>query len=240
MSAPDRDQMLARIRALLAKTEEAGCTEAEAHSAAAKAAELIEKYRVTAHELGAESARHSANFGSSGVESGAGPRAPFHWAVLLANAVSKLVMCPSYVSPAHRAIFFIGEDLQRELGVRLYASLRDRCLALEREAFKLIPKPLRPDWRKFSYSYREGFAHGFEDVARAEKARRDASPNARLTSELVRDDTARADDWIRQTTGRSPDQKRIKNDGVLDYSHFLKGLSDGRAAPTTAPGGSLS
>jgi Protein of unknown function (DUF2786) len=47
----DRDKLLARIRALLAKTEEAGCTEGEAMAAAEKAYELIERYQI---DLGAE------------------------------------------------------------------------------------------------------------------------------------------------------------------------------------------
>jgi Protein of unknown function (DUF2786) len=47
----DRDKLLARIRALLAKTVEAGCTEAEALAFAEKAHELIERYQI---DLGAE------------------------------------------------------------------------------------------------------------------------------------------------------------------------------------------
>src|SRR5262249_9194530 len=47
----DHDKLLARIKALFAKTTEAGCTEAEALTAVAKARELIEKHQI---DLGAE------------------------------------------------------------------------------------------------------------------------------------------------------------------------------------------
>ncbi len=40
----EREKLIARIRALLAKTEEAGCSEGEAMAAAAKAAELMDRY----------------------------------------------------------------------------------------------------------------------------------------------------------------------------------------------------
>jgi Protein of unknown function (DUF2786) len=47
----DRDKLLARIGALMAKTVEAGCTDAEALAFAEKAHELIERYQI---DLGAE------------------------------------------------------------------------------------------------------------------------------------------------------------------------------------------
>ena len=40
----ERSKIAARIRALLAKTVENGCTEAEALSAAAKVAELLDRH----------------------------------------------------------------------------------------------------------------------------------------------------------------------------------------------------
>jgi hypothetical protein len=47
----DRDKLFARIKALMAKTVEAGCTEAEALAFAEKARELIERYQI---DLGVE------------------------------------------------------------------------------------------------------------------------------------------------------------------------------------------
>jgi Protein of unknown function (DUF2786). len=47
----DRDRIAARIRALLAKTVENGCTEDEAVAAAAKAAEMLAKYNLTVDEV---------------------------------------------------------------------------------------------------------------------------------------------------------------------------------------------
>lgn len=47
----NRDKLIAKIRALLAKTEDAGCTEDEALAAAAKAADLMDKYHVERAEL---------------------------------------------------------------------------------------------------------------------------------------------------------------------------------------------
>lgn len=45
-SDPDLDRVIARIRALQAKTQAAGCTEAEAMAAAAKAEELLRRYDI--------------------------------------------------------------------------------------------------------------------------------------------------------------------------------------------------
>jgi hypothetical protein len=47
----ERDKIAARIRALLAKTVENGCTEDEAVSAAAKAAEMLARYNLTVDEV---------------------------------------------------------------------------------------------------------------------------------------------------------------------------------------------
>lgn len=46
-----REKICARIRALLAKTVENGCTEDEAIGAAAKAAEMLERYNLTVDEV---------------------------------------------------------------------------------------------------------------------------------------------------------------------------------------------
>lgn len=47
----ERERIAARIRALLAKTVENGCTEDEAVAAAAKAAEMLERYNLTLDEV---------------------------------------------------------------------------------------------------------------------------------------------------------------------------------------------
>ena len=47
----DREKIAARIRALLAKTVENGCTEDEAVAAAAKAAEMLERYNLSIDEV---------------------------------------------------------------------------------------------------------------------------------------------------------------------------------------------
>jgi hypothetical protein len=54
MTETNQDKLLARIKALLSKTVEAGATEAEEMTSAAKARELIEKYQL---DLGAEELR---------------------------------------------------------------------------------------------------------------------------------------------------------------------------------------
>lgn len=47
----EREKIAARIRALLAKTTENGCTEDEAVAAAAKASEMLQKYNLTIDEV---------------------------------------------------------------------------------------------------------------------------------------------------------------------------------------------
>jgi hypothetical protein len=50
----DKQSIAARVKALLAKTTENGCTEAEAMSAAAKARELMDRYHIDHGEVGME------------------------------------------------------------------------------------------------------------------------------------------------------------------------------------------
>lgn len=51
MSASERDKIAARIRGLLSKTVENGCTEDEAIAAAAKAAEMLARYNLSVDEV---------------------------------------------------------------------------------------------------------------------------------------------------------------------------------------------
>ena len=60
MSATDLDKLTARIQALRAKTIDNGCTEDEALTAAAKVAELLDRYDLSLSdvELRAEPCQH--------------------------------------------------------------------------------------------------------------------------------------------------------------------------------------
>jgi hypothetical protein len=51
MAATERQEIAAKVRALLAKTVDQGCTEQEAIAAAAKAKELMDRYQVDLSEI---------------------------------------------------------------------------------------------------------------------------------------------------------------------------------------------
>lgn len=88
----DRDRIAARIRALLAKTVENGCTEEEALSAARKAAELLVQYNLTVDEVQMRKSkfkRHTEHF-----DDAVGERL---WKI--ADAVAHLTGSRYWVSP---------------------------------------------------------------------------------------------------------------------------------------------
>ncbi len=107
----DRERIATRIRALLAKTVENGCTEEEAIAAAAKAAEMLARHNLTVDEVQIRESKfrkHSARY-----EDILGERT---W--IVADAIAFLVECRYWRSPhgVHPVkITFFGFDHEVEI-----------------------------------------------------------------------------------------------------------------------------
>jgi len=129
---PERDKIAARIRALLAKTVENGCTEDEAVAATAKAAEMLAKHNLTVDEVqlrenpfGRHTERH---------EDAVGERL---WKV--AKAIAELTGSRYWASPRGVwpvSISFFGFDHEVEVSKYLLAICR-RAMSDKHERLQL-------------------------------------------------------------------------------------------------------
>lgn len=113
----ERDRIAARIRALLAKTVENGCTEEEAVSAAVKAAEMLARYNLTVDEVQIRESKFRKH--SSDHRDIVGERS---W--IVADAIAFMVECRYWRSPhgVHPVkITFFGFDHEVEIAQYLMA-----------------------------------------------------------------------------------------------------------------------
>lgn len=139
----EREKIAGRIRALLAKTVENGCTEDEAISAAAKAAEMLSRYQLTLDEVEMRETpfeRHSERY-----EDAVGERL---WKV--AAAISDLTGAAYWQSSAGVwpiEIHFFGfnheVDVARYLLEICARAMRQAQARVERENALLRPAPRR-------------------------------------------------------------------------------------------------
>ncbi len=139
----ERDRISARIRALLAKTVENGCTEKEGIAAAAKAAEMLARYNLTVDEVQLRESKFRKH--SERHEDIIGERI---W--LVADAIAHLVECRYWRSPhgVHPvSITFFGFDHEVEIALYLMAICR-RALHDGLDKTNLRHRLLRPPIRR--------------------------------------------------------------------------------------------
>ncbi|MDQ0317751.1 DUF2786 domain-containing protein [Amorphus orientalis] len=120
----DKGKIAARIRALLAKTTENGCTEDEAVSAAAKAAEMLSRYNLTLDEVQVRESsfrRHREIYND--------PVGERLWKV--ASAIADLTGCRYWKSPrgsSRETIDFFGFDHEVDVARYLLEICRNAML----------------------------------------------------------------------------------------------------------------
>ncbi len=139
----ERERIAARIRALLAKTVENGCTEEEAVAAAAKAAEMLAKHNLTVDEVQIRESKFKKH--SERYEDLVGERS---W--IVADAIAHLVECRYWrsnpgVHPVH--ITFFGFEHEVEIAQYLMA-ICVRALEDGLARTNLRNRLLRPTIRK--------------------------------------------------------------------------------------------
>lgn len=125
------DAVIARIRALQAKTQEAGCTEAEAMAAAEKAAELLRRYDITLEpERVAEQSCRAVRIPT--------PRKRREGLDFCAPAIARFCDCRHWVDQDAEGVLdhvFFGLPADVAAAQALYAVLQD-TFETETEAFK--------------------------------------------------------------------------------------------------------
>jgi len=142
-----RQTIAARVRALLAKTTEAGATEAEAMAAANKARELMDKYQLDLGAIGMEAEGCTTGYAE------ANPYKNFHIRWRLAHAVKEFCDCKAWAATSFKPykLAFFGLRSDVEFAEWLIASLEDHVRRSAAE-FMLSNPPLsryskKPRWQ---------------------------------------------------------------------------------------------
>jgi len=230
--ATEKEKIAARIRALLAKTVENGCTEDEAIEAARKAAEMLEKYNLTMDEVRLREspfARHTEHH-----EDLVGERL---WKV--ASAISHLTGARHWTSRAgvHPVeINFFGFD--HEVEVAKY--LLEICARAMRQEHKRLRRSLAILTKEARRRKIIPFLDGMADSLHFRiKALKPAEPTGKgliaLRNELI--DTAMKDAGIRLEDAKrrpSRDLEDSYRDGVRAGESVS--LNRGVSGPETSSG----
>lgn len=227
----DKDKIAARIRALLAKTVENGCTEDEAIEAARKAAEMLAKYNLTMDEVQAREAEIKHTRAS--YEDYVGDRI---WKV--AAAVAHLVDCRYWTSQAGVRpvqIDFMGFDHEVEIAGYLLQICKG---AMEREH-----KRLKAEYALYTVERRRRkilpFMDGMADrLAQRIRELKPQQPTGRglivLKGQLIADEMKRRGietEDSRQRRSRTDEDTYAMGRSAADRVSLNKGLA--RPGPTT-------
>ena len=120
MSTETQSSMHEKIKALLRKTVENGCTEAEAMAALAKARAMMDTYGITEAEL-REAKAEGATIQRS---NGARAKDPHSISRNLVSAIGRFTSCRGFYSPADGEISFCGLKADIDLARYLANSLK--------------------------------------------------------------------------------------------------------------------
>jgi len=168
----DRTKIVAKIRALLAKTEDAGCSEDEALAAAAKAGELMDKYELTESDI-----ELTENKGQIKSEERYQNRTNAHEARFTLGAIGEFTKTVAYMS--EDSVCFVGFSQDREIAFYLYDLIKN---AMDVEFRRFLKSPDRPDHihgRTLRASFMRGMATRISERLR-EMTRQRAVDQAQL------------------------------------------------------------
>ena len=126
MTDTDREKMIDKVRALFAKTVDAGCTEDEAISAAAKAGDLMDQYDLTQSEVDLE--REQSSIDPEGKVWG---KKKAHESWMAVSAVGRFTNCTGYRDNKHADVecVFIGFPQDREVAFYLMELIKN-CMEM--------------------------------------------------------------------------------------------------------------
>ncbi len=183
----ERARIKARLKALLAKTVENGCTEAEAMAAAQKAADLMAEHDLTYETVeDVKAERYSAR---TRPMNGGLPRKNPHEARLVAPRIGGLFSCRGW-SKAERGenmIVFFGTEADTEAAHQLYAIVR---MAMEAELAAYLRSPGRRDRRRHGQRIRTDFMS--QMAVRLDERLEDIATSREAACRKVAEETGRA------------------------------------------------
>jgi hypothetical protein len=189
MAETKRDAMLAKIRALRAKTEQAGATEAEAMAAAEMASRLMAAWEIEEAELAeAEARKPDLDLGQDQTVRG-GRIMPKVW--MCCNALEALTRCRvvhSSVRDGHK-FTVIGDRPDREFFLYLFGVIES---AMDREYAGYAARNAGRLGSGAKGSFQVGMSIRINERIRAMIAERDAVQRASASRALVLVDTKKA------------------------------------------------
>jgi hypothetical protein len=149
MSATPKETIMARIRALQAKTTASGCTEAEAEAAASTVDRLLEQYELTIDEVTIKT--------STDVEMTTIENVGHHAVRYAAKGVSEFCDCKVWLDNHDNDLVFLGLEVDVQIAEYL-TLLFWRAIDRESGAYTL----LNPDYTLSPRSERESMKWSFE------------------------------------------------------------------------------
>jgi hypothetical protein len=146
------EDLLRKLHALLAKTEDRGASAAEAESAALKVQELLLKHNLSLSDVEGKSKKGKRNFNKGLFDlAGVQKRHDSNWVACLINILSQHNLCVAIHSPMHKRMMVLGEAHNIEI-ILYFTDM-------------LIPKieaACRNAWGNYSgYEKRNTFRRGF-------------------------------------------------------------------------------
>jgi len=123
-----KDQsIIDKITALITKSKCEGCTEAEAQSFAAKAAELMEKHAVEEHELGGDRPDH--------IQKDYTVKDINPWRRLLIQGCAKAAFCELVTYGGSKDASIVGRPLNTQVCIATYEFIEKQVIRIARELF---------------------------------------------------------------------------------------------------------
>lgn len=223
MTAPQ--SAIDQIRALLSKTIENGCTEAEANTAAAIAQKLLTKHRLSVADVrvkkGGAFAHH---FSEGGIEKSA--RIP-SWKVTLWGDVCRVNGCFPMLLPCgdrQWTLVAVGEENDAFLVRTFYEYLRDMIEAAtkkERPSFNDSGRS-----RRWGNSFRLGMS---TSICRRLKESHNAAKREASTRAIVRleNQLEKVQSWAKE---QHPNMRQHEMHPEVDATAYMKGRAEGRRA----------
>lgn len=197
------ESVLEKIRHLMNKTVERGCTEGEAAAAAELVAKLLEKHNLSVVDL--ETRGHKAPAVGK-VEHDLG-KASFKWKLSLAEVMAKHYYCHAMIDWQAKRVFFVGRPDNTEALTMLYKWVIDqiRRLAAEDRKAHIETTGEHIDPLRWQVNYGEGTVYRLRDRLRAMREKMSEQSTA-----LVLHHDSEISDWLEANHGYRIDGQDTK------------------------------
>ena len=231
-----REKILSIIQALLEKTVQNGCTEAEAEIASLKVGELLTKYNLSLSEIRIQKSTPIKIIEKRGDYLGL--RKKQEWMTSLATSVANFCFCSLLTSQSSPLLWFVGTEENSEVALLLFESLVRSLwdLAFDRtheyvQEFKkdhgFSPQGLQgihhpKTWRR---SYLTGVVHKLS--LRMREQRQEDFREAGVQS-LVLHHSQLVSDFLSNKYPKLSSRSGLENDSLHPYA-FHQGSQDGES-----------